>query len=77
MGVNLPFVLLGFVCFASIFVFVMKQTKRCLVINQTLFCIVGSTKKLNLKRSFCVAVLHIFLTEFRKILFVFAFQKRF
>jgi hypothetical protein len=48
-----------------------------LVTNQTAFYAMGPTKKLSLKRSFYEQFLHVFLIEFCKTLFGFAFQKRF
>jgi hypothetical protein len=53
------------------------NTLKYLVTNQIIFCIVGLTKKLNLNIVFVQQFLHVFLTKFRKSLFVFAFQKRF
>jgi hypothetical protein len=49
----------------------------CGDINIVRFCIMRSIKKLSLKYSFCEAVFRCFLTEFRKTLYVFAFQKCF
>jgi len=54
-----------------------KNIVGCLVIYQTAFYIVEPIKKLSLKYSFCEVVFTYFLTEFRKTLFFFAFQKHF
>jgi hypothetical protein len=45
--------------------------------HQIVFYIMGFIKKLSLKHSFYKVVLRVFLTEFQKTLFVFAFQKQF
>ena len=63
--------------FASFCVCSETNAIRCLVTNQTAFSTMGHTKKLSLKRNFYKQFLHVFLTEFRKTLFVFVFQKRF
>ena len=54
-----------------------KNTARCLVIVKTAFYIVGPTKNWVWSAVFIKKFLHAFVTEFRKTLFVFAFQKHF
>jgi hypothetical protein len=53
------------------------NARRCLVIHQTVFCTIGPLRNWVWNTVFEKQFLHVFLTEFRKTLLVFVFQKLF